>query len=117
MLRDWLLIAVDSDCLADWEFESLVGRARVDARRWIEAGLPGTEYDESLLDPIVTMLSILAGGSEALQTAARGSVVIASGAIERLLEKLCWSTQEARSTRGDQQSSVTLRPGVPVEAQ
>ncbi|MDB4991126.1 MAG: hypothetical protein JWN04_6304 [Myxococcaceae bacterium] len=110
-LRTWLRQAVDSPCIEDWEFDSLVGCSRRQARHWLDAWLLETQLDQRRLDQVVTMLSILAGSSQLEQTGR-----FSSGALDLLLEKLFWSTEEVRSTRADHQSSVSLRVDVHTNA-
>ncbi|MDB4974028.1 MAG: hypothetical protein JWN48_2369 [Myxococcaceae bacterium] len=109
MLRGWLRTAVDSPCIPEWEFESLVGWSRVDARTWLEAGVAYADVDAHL-DQVITMLSMVAGavGGGALGDADQ----VGSAQLAQLIEKLFWSSDEARSSRGELQSSVSLRPSV-----
>ena len=112
-LRAYLLAAIERPCIPEWEFESLIGCSRSEARRRIECDLPRVSHDERLLDQVVALLSMLAGASQ-MPARMLGSRPAARGQLHELIDKLEWLADEHQAAR---QSSVSLRAGAEPQAE
>jgi hypothetical protein len=108
-LRTFLLAAIESPCIPEWEFDSLVGCSRAEALSLVESGLEHAHHEPGTLDRVITLLSILAGFAHlSAPPQSRDDATLTAGSqqLDQLLEKLFWADGEHTL----RQSSVTLRP-------
>ncbi len=100
VLRSSLATALDESCLPDWEFESLIGCSRGQARRSLEAGLRRIEQrgERPAASACERMLLLL--------SASRGAATGPSHEVEDLIERL------AVQDRSPLESGVALRGDV-----